>query len=59
VADRSDRLLSRFNLTLESFVIHARALLQFLYAETPRPDDVIAEDFFEDPSAWPARSELL
>lgn len=51
------------NAFLESFVIHARVLLQFLYDETPRPDDVIAEDFFKDPSAWrssrPAMTALL
>ena len=51
------------NSFLESFVIHARALLQFLYAEAPRADDVIAEDFFEDPLGWhtsrPAMTPLL
>lgn len=40
------------NALLESFTIHARALLSFLYAESPRPDDVIAEDFFASPEQW-------
>jgi hypothetical protein len=38
---------------LESLTVHARALLDFLYAtEKPRPDDVIAEDYFDEPSRW-------
>jgi hypothetical protein len=41
------------NALLESFVIHARALLDFLYAERPRSDDVIAEDFLSSPNDWP------
>jgi len=40
------------NATLESFTIHLRAVLDFLYAETPRPDDVIAEDFMPAGTAW-------
>ena len=40
------------NALLESFTIHARALLDFLYAEKPQPDDVIAEDYFADPAGW-------
>ena len=39
------------NALLESFTIHARVLLDFLYAE-PRYDDVIAEDFFASPELW-------
>jgi hypothetical protein len=43
------------NALLESFTIHARALLDFLYPENPWPDDVIAEDFFPSPStSWPS-----
>lgn len=40
------------NALLESFTIHARILLDFLYAEQPKKDDVIAEDFFDDPKQW-------
>jgi hypothetical protein len=42
------------NAFLESFTIHVRALLQFLYPTAPKPDDVLAEDFFDDPTAWAA-----
>lgn len=45
--------LDEHNALLESFLIHARCLLDFLYqTEKPRPDDVIADDFFEDPSIF-------
>lgn len=51
------------NALLESFSIHARALLDFLYAENPRRDDVIAEDFLENPDKWhrvrPAKTDTL
>ena len=40
------------NAILESFTVHARLLLDFLYSDHPKADDVIAEDFLEDPSAW-------
>lgn len=40
------------NALLESFTIHARVLLDFLYAEDPHRDDVIAEDFFQSPDVW-------
>lgn len=36
------------NALLESFTLHARALLAFLYADRPRADDVMAEDFVAD-----------
>ena len=39
------------NAMLETFLLHARCLLDFLYPPaTPRSDDVLANDFFEDPS---------
>src|SRR5258708_36815418 len=39
------------NAALETFLLHARCLLDFLYPpETPRKDDVLADDFFDDPS---------
>ena len=51
------------NALLESFVIHVRAVMDFLYAEKPQADDVIAEDFYDTPDQWPkirpALSELL
>ena len=40
------------NALLESFTVHARVLLDFLFAENPRPDDVIAEDYFSSPDEW-------
>ncbi len=46
------------NAVLESFTLHARALLDFLYTEKPQADDEIAEDYFDDPLQWPnARPE--
>ena len=36
------------NALLESFTIHSRILLDFLYSNKPREDDVIAEDFLDD-----------
>ena len=51
------------NALLESFVIHVRAIMDFLYAERPQSDDVIAEDFFASPEQWtkirPVLSEVL
>ena len=51
------------NALLESFVVHVRALMEFLYNEKPKPDDVIAEDYFEKADVWkelrPALSESL
>jgi len=51
------------NALLESFTIHTRILLDFLFAAKPQLDDVIAEDFFEDPATWhnvrPPKSEIL
>ena len=40
------------NALLESFTVHARVLLDFLFAENPRRDDVIAEDYFSSPDEW-------
>ena len=51
------------NAVLESFTLHARALLDFLYADKPKVDDVIAEDYFDVPSDWlatrPNKTKLL
>lgn len=40
------------NALVESFTIHLRALIDFLWPNNPRADDVIANDFFYRPSAW-------
>jgi len=42
------------NAALESYLIHGRNVLDFFFADTrqPWPDDVIAEDFLEDPDRW-------
>jgi hypothetical protein len=51
------------NALLESFVTHVRNSIDFLYADNPKPDDVIAEDFFGAPEQWkqhrPALSQAL
>jgi hypothetical protein len=51
------------NALLESFTIHTRVLLDFLYAEKLQTDDVVAEDFFSEPSLWlsvrPVKSDCL
>lgn len=51
------------NAMLESFVIHVRSIMYFLYSERPKPDDVIAENFFDEPVQWkkirPNLSSLL
>lgn len=40
------------NALLESFTVHSRVLLHFLYSRNPREDDVIAEDFLDDEDKW-------
>lgn len=51
------------NSFIESFTIHARALLKFLYGLSPQPDDVIADDFFPTSLEWkkvrPKMTKLL
>ena len=51
------------NAILESFTLHARVLLAFLYSENPRDDDVSAENFFDKPGEWlavrPDKTEQL
>ena len=51
------------NALLESFTIHARVLLKFLYDENPWPNDVIADDFFPTSQEWrevrPEMTEIL
>jgi len=40
------------NALLEAFVTHVRVLIDFLYNESPQPDDVIAEDYFSSSEEW-------
>src|SRR5208283_4896134 len=40
------------NAPLESFAIHIRALLDFLYNDNLKIDDMAAEDFVLDPKVW-------
>jgi hypothetical protein len=51
------------NALLESFVVHVRGVMDFLYNDTPQNDDVVAQDFFASVDAWasvrPELSELL
>ena len=37
---------------LESFLIHVRNLLHFMYPERPKPSDVLATDYFQSPQEW-------
>jgi hypothetical protein len=39
---------------VESFAVHVRNLVDFFYAQQPRADDVIAEDFVADAVQWSA-----
>ena len=52
------------NALLESFAIHVRALLGFFYSDNrTHPDDIVADDFFADPTHWmsirPAKTVIL
>jgi len=49
-ASDRDRVVQ--NTLIESFALHARSLTAFLYAEKPKHDDVIADDFLDDDYAW-------
>jgi hypothetical protein len=40
------------NALLHTFLLGARNLLAFLYSHNPRSADIVAEDFFDDPSEW-------
>jgi hypothetical protein len=64
IRDPADEERVIVNALLESFTIHTRSLLDFLYPPSrPKGDDVVAEDFFDDPKVWyrqrPAKSDLL
>jgi len=49
------------NMVTESFATHVRNLVRFLYTEPSKawPDDVIAYDFFDDPSTWSSARPAL
>jgi len=51
------------NALVESFTVHARVILDFLYSGKKKVDDVVALDFFDDAMIWrkarPKRSKLL
>lgn len=40
------------NALVEAFTVHARVLLNVFYPTNPRPDDVLAGDYFDDPETW-------
>ncbi|MEZ5553820.1 MAG: hypothetical protein R3E82_23290 [Pseudomonadales bacterium] len=40
------------NALLESFVVHLRGLIDFLFNDSPRGDDVVAHDFFTTADTW-------
>jgi hypothetical protein len=40
------------NVFYESFVLHFRNVAEFLLSNKPRPDDIVAIDFLDDPSKW-------
>jgi hypothetical protein len=41
------------SLLIEGFALHARNLFLFFYGDDKaRPDDVLAEDFFDSPKVW-------
>lgn len=41
------------NADIESFAIHCRVLINFLYGKKTTSKDCVARDFFTEPSAWP------
>ena len=51
------------NALLESFLIHARILIEFLYKDQPYKDTVRASQYFTSKSPWksvqPSKTELL
>ncbi len=51
------------NVLIDDFLLHLRSVRDFFYADKPRKDDVIAEDFFSDPnrcqSARPPLSPIV
>jgi hypothetical protein len=48
----SPREQALWNALLHTFLLAARSLIHFLFSHKPRANDMIAEDFFDDPAAW-------
>lgn len=52
-----------FNALLESMIVHARIVLDFLYCKRLKSDDAIASDYFLNPSDWesllPKKTKVL
>ena len=48
----SSRDQARSNAFLHTFLLAVRSLLHFLFSHRPHSNDVIAEDFFDDPQLW-------
>ena len=46
------------NAFIESFVVHFRNVIDFLYIDNPRPTDIVASDFF-DPATWESIRPLM
>ena len=42
------------NSLLTAFTVYTRNLYQFFYATSPRPDDIVASEYFDDPAFWKA-----
>lgn len=47
------------NALLESFIIHVRALLDFLYTDDPKSDDIAAVDYFPEKEDWVSIRPML
>ena len=54
LASEAEHDVTIHNALVESFTIHVRVLIDFLWPVKPRADDVIAGDFFDDSSDWDA-----
>jgi len=56
-------LITIRNALVESFAIHARILLDFLYSKREKETDMIADDFFDELDKWrkvrPKKTPLL
>ena len=50
LTDETSRVIH--NALLESSMVHARNLIDFLYSEGTKPSDVVARDFFDNPSEY-------
>ncbi len=57
----NDQML--YNAVLTAFTVHARNLYLFLYGHSPRRNDIVADDYFDDAQTWtfarPAETGLL